>query len=87
MEQDRAPDVFLHWHEWKGQPLASFETVINLISAPKTRTGSNIRAVLDESHYEKGLSITDEEMQKLRLRKHEHNPQWNYTLCPRSKVK
>jgi hypothetical protein len=72
---------------WKGQPLASFETVINLISATKTRTGLNIRAVLDESHYEKGLSITDEEMQKLRLRKHEHNPQWNYTLCPRSKVK
>ena len=49
---------------WKGQPLASFETVINLISATKTRTGLNIRAVLDESHYEKGLSITDEEMQK-----------------------
>lgn len=72
---------------WKGQPLASFETVINLISATKTRAGLNIRAVLDESHYEKGLSITDEEMQKLRLRKHEHNPQWNYTLCPRSKVK
>lgn len=72
---------------WKGQPLASFETVINLISATKTRTGLNIRAVLDESHYQKGLSITDEEMQKLRLRKHEHNPQWNYTLCPRSKVK
>lgn len=72
---------------WKGQPLASFETVINLISATKTRTGLNIRAVLDESHYEKGLSITDEEMRKLRLRKHEHNPQWNYTLCPRSKVK
>lgn len=71
---------------WKGQPLASFETVINLISATKTRAGLNIRAVLDESHYEKGLSITDEEMQKLRLRKHEHNPQWNYTLCPRSKV-
>ena len=72
---------------WKGQPLASFETVINLISATKTRAGLNIRAVLDESHYEKGLSITDEEMQKLRLRKHEHNPHWNYTLCPRSKLK
>jgi hypothetical protein len=59
---------------WKGQPLASFETVINLISATKTRTGLNIRAVLDESHYEKGLSITDEEMQKLRLRKHAGKP-------------
>ena len=67
---------------WKGQPLASFETVINLISATKTRTGLNIRAVLDESHYEKGLSITDEEMQKLRLRKHEHNPQWGFLHIP-----
>jgi DDE family transposase len=43
--------------------------------------------VLDESHYEKGLSISEEEMQKLRLRKHEQDPQWNYTLSPRRKVK
>jgi hypothetical protein len=72
---------------WKGQPLVSFETVINLISATTTRTGLSIRAVLDESHYEKGLSISEEEMQKLRLRKHEQDPQWNYTLSPRRKVK
>jgi Rhodopirellula transposase DDE domain len=72
---------------WKGQPLVSFEAVIHLISATTTRAGLNIRAVLDESHYETGLSIRDEQMQKLRLRKHEQDPQWNYTLSPRTKLK
>jgi hypothetical protein len=77
---------FISMH-WKGQPLVSFETVINLISATTTRSGLSIRAVLDESHYETGLTISNEEMQTLRLRKHEQNPQWNYSLSPHSKVK
>jgi hypothetical protein len=71
----------------KGQPLVSFETVINLISATTTRSGLHIQAVLDERHYVKGLSVSDEDMQQLRLRKHEQDLQWNYTLPPRPKVK
>jgi hypothetical protein len=71
----------------KGQPLVSFETVINLISATTTRSGLHIQAVLDERHYEKGITISDEELQQLCLRKHEQDPQWNYTLSPHSTVK
>lgn len=71
---------------WKGQPLVSFETVINMISATKNKAGLNIRAMLDESHYEKGTSITDEDMKTLCLSEHKQNPQWNYTLISRTKV-
>ena len=73
---------FIGMH-WRGQPLVSFETVINLISATTPRSGLNIQAVLDERHYETGHGISDGQMQQLCLRKHEQDPQWNYTLSPR----
>ena len=67
---------------WKGEPLVSFETVINLISATTTRTGLRIKARLDKRTYVTGIEITEEEMDKLNLRLHEKNPQWNYSLSP-----
>ena len=67
---------------WKGEPLVSFETVIQLISATTTRTGLRIKARLDKRTYETGIEITEEEMEKLNLRLHEKNPQWNYSLSP-----
>jgi hypothetical protein len=72
---------------WKGEPLVSFETVIHLISATTTRTGLKIKARLDKRVYPTGIAIAKEEMEKLNLRLHEKNPQWNYSLSPsRSKV-
>lgn len=69
---------------WKGQPLWSYRTVINLIGATKTRTGLKVRAVLDRNKYETGIKISDEEMQRLRIRRHKTHPNWNYTLRPRA---
>ena len=67
---------------WRGQPLVSFETVIQLISATTTRTGLQIKARLDKRAYLTGIKIANEEMEKLNLRLHEKNPQWNYSLSP-----
>ena len=67
---------------WKGEPLVSFETVINLISATTTRTGLKIKARLDKRLYSTGIKIAKAEMEKLNLRLHEKNPQWNYSLSP-----
>ncbi|MCL5097749.1 MAG: ISAzo13 family transposase [Candidatus Omnitrophica bacterium] len=67
---------------WQGQPLVSYETVIQLISATTTRTGLKIRARLDKRTYATGIEIADQEMEKLNLRLHEKNPQWNYSLSP-----
>ena len=67
---------------WKGEPLVSFETVIHLISATTTRTGLKIKARLDKRVYATGIEIAKEEMEKLNLRLHEKNPQWNYSLSP-----
>jgi hypothetical protein len=69
---------------WKGQPLWSYESVINLIGATRTRSGLQVKAVLDTNEYETGVKISDEEMQDLRIRRHKTHPQWNYTLSPRA---
>lgn len=67
---------------WKGQPLWSYRTIINLIGATKTRTGLKVRAILDRKKYQTGVKISDEEMQRLRIRRHKTHPMWNYTLRP-----
>lgn len=69
---------------WKGQPLWNYETVINLIAATKTRTGLRVKAVLDTHQYETGISISNEQMEELRIRRHKTLPDWNYTLLPQS---
>lgn len=65
---------------WQGKPLESYQTVVNLIGATKTRKGLKVKAVLDENKYEKGIKITDEELGKINLLKHEFHGEWNYTI-------
>ena len=69
---------------WKGEPLVSFETVVNMISATKTKQGLRIKAVLDKRRYETGVKISNEQMKELNLQPHRQNPEWNYSLLPRS---
>ena len=65
---------------WQGQPLVSYETVVNLISSTRTTAGLRIKARLDTREYEKGIRITDEQMQGLNLKRHKTHPKWNYTI-------
>ena len=70
---------------WRGRPLISYETVINLIGATRTKSGLRVKAMLDEGTYELGIKIPDEEMDRLDLRPHRTLPAWNYTLVQRKK--
>jgi hypothetical protein len=70
---------FISMH-WKGEPLVSYETVINLISTTTTKTGLRVRAKLDPRVYQSGLVISDDDMTRLRLRPHRFHPEWNYTI-------
>jgi transposase len=67
---------------WRGQPLKTYETVVNLIGTTSTRTGLKVKARLDRRNYEIGESINDEQMKALRLQVHKFHPDWNYTLLP-----
>jgi len=67
---------------WAGQPLRSFETVLNYIRTTRTTSGLRVRALLLPKHYEKGVKVTDEEMRAVRLRRARLLPCWNYTIRP-----
>ena len=68
---------------WRGQPLVSSETVVNLISRTTTRTGLKIAARLDTRDYDPGVKISDAAMASLHITAHATHPQWNYTVEPR----
>jgi hypothetical protein len=68
---------------WKGQPLWSYESVINLIGTTRTKSGLKVKAVLDLNKYETGIKISNEEMKQLQIHRHKTHPEWNYTLSPR----
>jgi len=69
---------------WRGKPLRTYQTVVSLIGATTTETGLDVRCDLDESTYQKGRKVTDEEMATINLRGHRFHPEWNYTISPRS---
>jgi hypothetical protein len=65
---------------WRGQPLTSYRTIIELISATTTETGLRIKAERDSEWYAKGVKITDTELNALPLIRHDWHGDWNYTL-------
>jgi len=67
---------------WKGEPLVSYEAVVNLIGNTKTSTGLKVKATLDRSQYELGEKISKEEMNSVNIRRHRVHPVWNYSIRP-----
>lgn len=68
---------------WRGEPLVTYETVVKLIAGTHTDTGLRVKAKLDPNEYEKGIKITDEEMESIDITPHKTHPQWNYTISYR----
>ena len=66
---------------WRGRPLTSYRTIIELITATTTDTGLTIRAERDMEYYAKGVKISDTEMAALPLTRHDWHGDWNYTLA------
>jgi hypothetical protein len=67
---------------WRGRPLTSFQTVLNLISATTTSTGLTVKAALDSNEYTKGIKITDAQMRMIDISRDEFHGEWNYTINP-----
>ena len=68
---------------WRGRPLTSREVVVNLISNTTTRKGLEIIAKLDDSKYETGIKVTDEQFESISLQKDGFHGEWNYKIKPR----
>ena len=68
---------------WRGRPLTSYQTIVNLIASTTTKTGLTVRAALDEKSYETGITVTDEQLAKLKIIRNEFHGEWNYAIKPR----
>lgn len=67
---------------WAGRPLVSYETTLKYIRSTKTSTGLKVKAWMDKTPYEKGIKISDEELEIIKITKHNVLPEWNYTIYP-----
>lgn len=67
---------------WRGRPLTTYRTVVELIAATTTRTGLTVQAALDEGYYPTGVKVTDAQLAAVPLRRHEWHGEWNYTIAP-----
>jgi transposase len=69
---------------WRGRPLTTMRTIIELISATSTTTGLTVMAEYDPNWYEKGVKITDRQLAALPLVPDKFHGEWNYTLNAQS---
>jgi hypothetical protein len=69
---------------WRGRPLDSRETVVNLIANTTTQSGLVVKAALDTHHYETKIRVSDAELATLKMARHRFHGDWNYTIKPRS---
>ena len=67
---------------WRGKPLLTRQTVVNLIGNTTTTKGLKIEAMLDENCYQKGIKVSAEELQKVNLYQEEFHGEWNYKITP-----
>ncbi len=67
---------------WRGKPLDSIGTIVNLIANITTQNGLQNRAEIDKSEYEKGIKISDEEMASLNIHRENFHGEWNYKISP-----
>lgn len=65
---------------WRGKPLYDLQTVVNLISSTTTRAGLIVKSAIDDNYYEKGIKVSDRELEQVKLTRHEFHGEWNYTI-------
>ncbi len=69
---------------WRGRPLRSYETVINLISNTTNRGGLVVHARLDRRRYPTGKKVSKKELRTLNIERDRFHGDWNYVIRPRA---
>lgn len=68
---------------WRGRPLRSYETVVNLISNTTNRGGLVVQARLDRRNYPTGKKVSDREFKAINIEPGAWHGDWNYVIRPR----
>ena len=67
---------------WRGKPLRTFETIVDLIGNTRTAAGLRVKAKLDKRKYPLGVVTTDAQMEALSLHCDDFHGEWNYEIRP-----
>ena len=79
--------LFCHiTQNWRGQPLAELEIIVQLIGRTTTHEGLKVKAALDRRSYPQGIKVGDDELETIQLRRANFHGDWNYAVSPRSKA-
>jgi hypothetical protein len=66
---------------WRGKPLTSYRTIVELAAGTTTQGGLRVCAEWDQGYYPTGVEITDQQLAALPLTGHTWHPDWNYDLA------
>jgi len=67
---------------WRAKPLTSIEVIVNLIANTTTEKGLKVKAKEDRKEYIKGIKITTQEMELVKIKRNDFRGEWNYTISP-----
>jgi transposase len=67
---------------WRAKPLVSLEVIVNLIANTTTQKGLKVKAIEDKNVYEKGIKISNEDIEKISIVKNDFRGEWNYKISP-----
>jgi Rhodopirellula transposase DDE domain len=69
-------------HNWRGRPLETYQTIVNLIANTTTTTGLTVQCELDPNLYPTKIKLTDQQKESIPLTRHGFHGDWNYTIAP-----
>ncbi len=65
---------------WRATPLVTYQVIIDMISSTTTKTGLKVHCELDANEYQKGVTVSDEQMAALNIERDHFHGEWNYTI-------
>jgi hypothetical protein len=67
---------------WRGRPLTSYRTIVQLIANTTTTKGLKVKADRDEGHYPLGVKVSNKQLAAVPITRNDFHGDWNYTVHP-----
>lgn len=65
---------------WRAVPLTSLELVRHLVASTTTSTGLRVTCEIDRTEYERGIKVSDAEIDSLDIVRNDFHGEWNYLV-------
>ena len=72
---------------WRGEPLADYQTIVSLIARTTTATGLKVQCRLDRRRYAVGMKVSDDALAGVNITPCDFHGEWNYTIRPSRKTR